>query len=456
MTTQARRRVAWAAAVGAFLVAVGTPSFAADDAPAIQDLTPIKASVDFPVGVAIDSRETRGAPAALLLRHFSQITPENAMKPEAWYDASHQFAPRDEIATLMDFAAANDLRVYGHVLVWHNQTPLWFFEHDDGSPLTNSPEDQRLLATRLHDHIFSVAKYLSDNWGPFGGGNPIVAFDVVNETVSDDGGTDDGLRATRWYQVLGEDYIDLAFRDADEAFNRAYADPGAESPVTLFINDYNTEDAAKRARYLALVDRLLARGVPVGGVGHQFHVDIGTNVDGLGDALDDAGGRGLVQAVTELDVTTGTPTSARRFALQSEFYRDAFRIFRAHSDELFSVTLWGLYDARSWLDSRGGPLPFDDALQAKPAYYGIVDGYGGEPRLEDLPAPASDGGGRWLLVAGIAALLATGLWTWWRDRNRRSRARRAGAVRREVTVEDALDALNRQLPQRAQKKRGRP
>ena len=62
----------------------------------VQDLAPIKDAVDFPVGVAIDSREQTGAQSELLLRHFDQVTSENYMKPEAWYDADGDLhaAPR--------------------------------------------------------------------------------------------------------------------------------------------------------------------------------------------------------------------------------------------------------------------------------------------------------------------------------------------------------------------------
>ncbi|HEX7590104.1 MAG TPA: endo-1,4-beta-xylanase [Demequinaceae bacterium] len=417
------------AALVATLVAIGspalatdtTPTLAAESPPPIQDLTPIKDTVDFPVGVAIDARDMGGAPEELLLRHFSQVTPENDMKPEAWYDASHKFAPRAEIAWLMDFASRNDLRVYGHVLVWYRQTPAWFFQHDDGTPLTASPEDQEILRNRMHDHIFAVAKYLSDNWGPFGGGNPVVAFDVVNEAVDAGAGDALGMRQSEWYRVLGEEYVDLAFQYADEAFNTTYAAPGAERPVTLFINEVYTDQPATRAVYLALIDRLLARGAPIDGIGHQFHVNIGIPVTNLADALAESGGRGLVQAVTEMDVPTGTPTSDARFAMQGDYYRDAFRIFREHSDEMFSVTLWGLYDARSWLDSRGGPLIFDDDLQAKPAYYGIVDG-----QADQTPPNAADGGGGspsplpYVAGAAVLAALGAGGLVWSRRRRRRA------------------------------------
>ena len=344
------------------------------DDPDIEDLTPIKDTVDFNMGVAVDSRETAGSPAALVRRHFDQLTPENHMKPEAWYDAGRTFAIHPEATAIMDFAQANDLDVYGHTLVWHSQTPAWFFTRDDGTPLTNGAADQQVLRDRLRSHIFGVAEKLSTAYGPFGSEtNPLVAFDVVNEVVSD-ASTDDGLRRSRWYDVLGESYIDLAFRYADEAFNGTYAIPGPTRPVLLAINDYNTEQEAKRLRLRALVNRLLGRGVPVDAVGHQFHLSLSTPIQSLEDAIVAFADLPVTQVVSELDVTTGTPVTEARLIDQGYFYRDAFRVLREHADELFSVTVWGLTDGRSWRVASGAPLVFDDELQAKPAYHGIVDG----------------------------------------------------------------------------------
>ncbi|MFI2103228.1 endo-1,4-beta-xylanase [Isoptericola sp. NPDC019693] len=355
-------------------------TIAVPEPPTVQDLTPLKDTTDFPVGVAIDSRETTGSASELLLRHADQITAENDMKVESWYDADHRFRPSAGAVALMDYAAANDLRVYGHVLAWHSQTPDWFFQADDGTPLTTSEADKEFLRERLRTHIFDVAQWLSDHYGEFGGENPLTAFDVVNEVVND-GATsdpDDGLRRSEWYRILGEDFIDLAFEYADEAFNRTYAAEGTDRPVALFINDYNTEQSGKQDRYRALVERLLARGVPVDGVGHQFHVSLSTPVSALEAALDRFADLPVTQAVTELDVTTGTPVTEARLVDQGYWFRDAFRMFRAHADDLYSVTVWGLTDGRSWRADAGAPLLFDDGYQAKPAYFGAVDG--------DLPA----------------------------------------------------------------------
>ena len=192
------------------------------------------------------------------------------MKPEAWYDENRTFRIHPEAEAIMDFAQDNGTRVYGHTLVWHSQTPAWFFQHDDGTPLTTSDADRALLRTRLHDHIFDVAETLSSMYGLFGSStNPLVAFDVVNEVVSDGTTEADGLRRSPWYNVLGEGYIDDAFAFADEAFNDVYAADGADHPVVLVINDYNTEQSGKRGRMHGLVDRLLDQGVPVDAVGHR-------------------------------------------------------------------------------------------------------------------------------------------------------------------------------------------
>lgn len=328
----------------------------------------------FPVGVAIDERETLGSGAELTLRHFNQVTAENHMKPEAWYDDARAFRFHPQAKAVMDFAVANDLGVYGHVLVWHSQTPEWFFQDEVGEPLTADPADQQILRDRMRTHIDAIADALADEYGPFGSDtNPLIAWDVVNEVVSDSGEFADGLRRSEWYRILGEDFIDLAFQYADDAFNDRLADPAADRPVALFINDYNTEQGGKQDRYLALVERLVARDVPIDGVGHQFHLNLSMPVETLAVALDRFTPLGLTQAVTELDVTTGTPVTTARLIDQGYYYRDAFRTFAERADELYSVTVWGLTDDRSWRDSSGAPLLFDSTLQAKPAYYGAID-----------------------------------------------------------------------------------
>ena len=358
-----------------------TSSFFVDDITVVQaeplvveELTPIKDTVDFPIGVAIDSRETGGAQSQLVQRHFEQLTSENFMKPDAFYNAQREFTPNVEGDLLMRYALENGNRVWGHTLVWHAQTPVWFFQNEAGQPLTTSAADQQVLSERMRTHIFNVAEHYATTYGEYGGDNPLVAFDVVNEVVNDSGQFDDGLRRSEWYRILGENFIDLAFQYADEAFNEEYAAAGADRPVALFINDYNTEQQGKQDRMRALMERLLERDVPVDGLGHQFHVSLSFPVAELGRTIDRFSDLPITQAVTEFDVTTGTPETEALFIDQGYYYRDAFRDFRERADELFSVTIWGLTDNRSWRAANGGPLLFDERLRGKPAYFGAIDG----------------------------------------------------------------------------------
>ncbi len=321
---------------------------AGEAGPAIQkDLKNLKDTVSFPVGVAIDSRETAGAYSELVLKHFNQMTLENHMKPEAWYGSDKGFRIHPEAKTLMAYAQSKGLRVWGHTLVWHQQVPDWFFQHDDGTPLTSSEADKTLLRNRLHDHIFGVAEALSGLYGPFGSStNPLIGFDVVNEVISDGSNEADGLRRSAWYNVLGEEYIEDAFKYAEQAFNVDHAAPGVTRPIKLAINDYNTDQPAKARRLHDLVALLLGHKVPVDIVGHQFHVSLSTDPRAIDNALTSFEDLPVMQDVSELDVMTGTPVDDAKLIDQGYLYRDAFRIFRDHADKLFSVTIWGLYDGR--------------------------------------------------------------------------------------------------------------
>ncbi|GAA4179520.1 endo-1,4-beta-xylanase [Gryllotalpicola koreensis] len=355
------------------------------------DLTDIKDTLPFPVGAAVSDPEITGAPGQLLAKHFNQVTPENSMKPESWYDANGDFVTTNADAdALMTFAQQNDMRVYGHNLVWYQQTPDWFFNvsPSDSTPLTNSDADKAILRARLDTHIKDVAQYLSSKFGAFGSStNPLVSFDVVNEAVSDNAGDPDDLRQSRWYQILGPEYITDAFNDANKYFNTSaanggFAADGTDRPIALFYNDYNTEQSGKRDRVLELVNKLIAAGVPIDGIGHQFHVTMSTPLSTLKDAIDGfngittATGHPLYQAVTELDVPTGTPVTTANEIDQGYYYKGIFDMLRSEAAagaSIFSATVWGLTDGQSWRSADGAPLLFDDELQAKPAYYGVTD-----------------------------------------------------------------------------------
>ena len=133
------------------------------------------------VGVAIDSRETVGRASQLLLKHYNAITPENDGKPAEVQPTEGTFTFGD-LDRLLDYADENGVKVYGHVLVWHSQTPDWFFK-DGTRDLTNNPADQALLKARMEAHIKATADHINERYPD--GDSPIWAWDVVNEVIAD-------------------------------------------------------------------------------------------------------------------------------------------------------------------------------------------------------------------------------------------------------------------------------
>lgn len=318
--------------------------------PALRDLAP------FPVGTEVITAHLDDPDLpALAARQFSQITPGYELKMEVVLkrDFRLDFARADRIA---DWAASNHQRFHAHCLVWYAQDPDAFKALDG---------DARAFGSAFDRYITEVTAHYRGR---------AVGWDCVNEPV-DEAGTD--LRPSRWAAHLGrEDYILRAFQVAHAA------DPGA----ILFLNDYGLERLpAKRLTFLRLVDRLLKRGAPIGGLGSQSHLDIDV-ADGLSTAaLRDLASLGLPIHSSELDCSTrprrldlrGDP---ERLRLQARRYREVLDAFQALPPrQRYAFTVWGARDRDSWLnlpDENHGtdaPLPFDDAGRPKPAFWAMAE-----------------------------------------------------------------------------------
>jgi len=326
----------------------------------------------FPIGAAVRGATIAGVHGDLLKKHFNSVTSENDMKWDATepQPGNFTFANADQQVA---FAQANGMFVRGHTLAWHSQTPAWVFTDPlTGTTMLPTPANHDLLLQRLDNHVRNVVSHF---------GNKVYAWDVVNEVI--DESQPDCMRKSTWFNVTGKDFIDTAFRVAREVAPDAI----------LFINDYNSTIPNKRACLFALVADLKARGIPVDGVGHQMHNNLEfPPVAQMAETLDLFATLGVTQHVTEMDVSiyTGSNNASianydeipvERFFRQAFHYRDYFEVFRAHKDQLTSVTLWGLADDSTWLTSSGrvnAPLLFDDQLHHKLAYTGVVD-------PEDLP-----------------------------------------------------------------------
>jgi endo-1,4-beta-xylanase len=321
----------------------------------------------FPIGVAVSVNTLNGDQGKLLLSQFNSITPENAMKmgpihPEEnrynWHDAD----------SIVNFAQKQGLKVRGHNLCWHEQTPNWLFKDAEGKPVS-----KEVLLKRLKDHITTVVNRYKGK---------IYAWDVVNEAIDDD--STKFLRNSTWYKICGEDFITKAFEYAHEA------DPKA----MLYYNDYNTERPQKRERVYKLLKKLVDAGVPINGVGLQAHWSLyEPTPTELRTAIKQFSSLGLKIQFTEVDISifpweknsrqlkSGevgvlTPELEKK---QMDKYAEVFKIFREYKKVITGVTFWNLSDRYTWLDEypvkgrKNFPLLFDQNLQPKKAYWSVVN-----------------------------------------------------------------------------------
>jgi endo-1,4-beta-xylanase len=331
----------------------------------------------FPVGAAVDSTDLSGPHAELLTKHFNSIVSGNDMK----WDATERQEGHFTFATAdaeVSFAVAHSMLIRGHNLVWATgaQTPAWVFREADGVTAlsASNPADVSLLTQRIQNHIMAEVQHF---------GSQIYVWDVINEPL--DPSQPDCLAHGPFYQVLGASYLEIALRAA-----RQSAPPGTQ----LFINDYSTTDPKRLECLISVVARLRRAGVPLDGVGHEMHNHIDNpSPAAMFDAIEDLAELfpHLHQQVTELDVSVylagdntsnyganGGKVPEALIAEQGWLYENYFKVFRKLKGKLDAVTIWGIGDDNTWLDSfpitrLDLPLPFDTRLQAKPAYWGMVD-----------------------------------------------------------------------------------
>jgi endo-1,4-beta-xylanase len=322
----------------------------------------------FPIGVAVSAADLKDPQkVALILKQFNSLTPENAMKMRPIHPDENRYNWRDA-DSIVAFAQLHGVRVRGHNLCWHEQTPIWLFRDSTGNLVT-----KEVLLKRLKDHITTVVNRYKGK---------IYAWDVVNEAIDDD--TSKFLRNSLWYQICGPDFIAKAFEYAHAA------DPNA----ILFYNDYNTERPEKRERVYRLLKQLVDAGVPINAVGVQAHWSVyEPDQKELVETIKKFSSLGLKIQVTELDVSI-YPWEKNRRALrpgepnaytpelekkQIEKYAQVFKVFRQYREVITGVTFWNISDRHTWLDNypvpgrKNYPLLFDENLQPKKAYWKVVD-----------------------------------------------------------------------------------
>ena len=311
-----------------------------------------------------------------ILKHYNSITAENGMKPMYILDKKantedpeqYNLKPAlcfDSARKYLEFAKENGLPLRGHTLVWHNQTPEWFFKKDYSTEKEAPLAEREVMLSRLEAYICGVLTFVQTEYP-----GVVYAWDVVNEVIEES--EEDGWRKSLWYRTVGEDFVLQAFRMA-----RKYAEEG----VKLFYNDYSTFIPKKRERITELILKPLMAEHLIDGMGMQSHLMLKYNdLTEYENSLKTFGKLGLEIHVTELDIHNPDPSEKGQEELKMMYEQLFVLLLKARKEasvNLTSVTFWGMKDDESWLTGfrkeKSYPLLFGENYRLKKAYHAVVD-----------------------------------------------------------------------------------
>lgn len=334
---------------------------------------PLKRAFPFKLGIAVNQAQHTGKrpkEEKLIKHHFNIVTAENCMK-SMYVEPEEGVFKFDEADRFVAWAQANGFKIVGHVLVWHEQLPFWFCKDSSGNLCS-----REILLKRMETYITTVMHHFKGK---------VDIWDVANEAILDDG----TYRDSDFHKILGDEFIDEAFRIAQAA------DPDVE----LWYTDYNNDKMPRNETIVQLVRRLKSKGLRIDGVGMQTHIGLThPKPETYEKAIEMFVAEGVKVAVTEFDMTVlpaawdltadlkataayddaynpwpwnegGLPDDMEK--KEGERYKEWFAMFRRQAKNLDRVTVWGLSDGDSWLNNfpvKGRtdyPLLFDRHIQLK-------------------------------------------------------------------------------------------
>ncbi len=381
------------------------------DVPDLKDAVTKEMGSDFIMGVSIlNSELSDDLLMQLVTKHFNAVTLGNELKPDAMFGYS-KTCPGTETASIngqeiqvprLDYSRAEKtldaiydwnqanpedfIKIRGHVLVWHSQTPEWFFheDYDESKPYVSKDT----MNLRLEWYIKTIAEHFTGSGSKYK--DMFYGWDVVNEAVSDSTGTyrSDSENSSWWAVYHSNEFILNAF---------TYANKYMPASVELYYNDYNEWFSSKRNGIVQLLKDVKAKdGARIDGMGMQGHYqtsdtptvdEFETAVKAYYDVV------GQVQ-ITELDFAASasydgtSATQQAEYERQAKRYQDIYNSVRRLKKDGYivrNITIWGVIDKNSWLQtssSVGGgtdgsrkqcPLLFDDDYQVKPSYWAFVN-----------------------------------------------------------------------------------
>ena len=314
----------------------------------------------------------------LILKHFNSVTPGNELKPDGILDRARTLEEAEKTgdytnplvkiggaSPILDFCAENDIPVRGHTLVWHSQTPLWFFKEkfeEEGDWV-----DKDTMLKRMENYIKNVFDAVKEAYPTIN----FYAWDVVNEAWLDDGkpraggSNQQNNNNSPWVKIFGDNsFIKYAFK-----FARKYGIEGCK----YYYNDYNEYIQGKTEAIINMVKELNAEETLIDGIGLQSHLDVNfPGISAYEKAVKLFTELGVDLQVTELDVTT-SGNSAESFKKQAQYYGDIMKVLIKYSKNISAVVVWGTTDDQSWRASKY-PLLFNEDYSAKQCFYSIVEG----------------------------------------------------------------------------------
>lgn len=320
-------------------------------------ITPLKTAYEdyFLIGNVAPRQYMSEDETYILTTHHNVATAENAMKPQSLQPDKGNFK-FEQADAIVDSVLAASMKMHGHTLAWHQQSPVWM--NEEGVSREEAIEN-------LTTHARTVAEHFRGR---------VISWDVLNEAINDNplnpADWRASLRQSRWYQAVGPDYVEIVFKAAREG------DPDA----MLYYNDYNLDNRNKAVAVYNMVKELNETYPNVGGrplidgVGMQGHYSLQTSMINVEDSIKRFGSLGVEVSITELDVQAGTDyelTDSQAIS-QGVLYARLFNVFKKYAQIIARVTMWGLNDDSSWRSERS-PTMFDSEFQPKSAFFGALN-----------------------------------------------------------------------------------
>jgi endo-1,4-beta-xylanase len=319
---------------------------------------PLKYYLPFPLGAAIKFGllKNNAVYRNLVAKEFNSLTAENAMKFSKLHPAPDVFK-WDDAEYIVNFAVENHIRMHGHTLIWARTraNPNW---------IVNFKGDKNAWDNLLKVHITTIVNHFKGR---------VASWDVVNEAFAQDGSYSKSI----WLDNLGPDYIAKAFQYAH----------AADPKLLLFYNDYGQEYGGQKMQaILKMVKNFKKRGIPIDGIGMQFHTSAKLPDYLIKKGILSVASTGLLVHISELDISVRFQ-SDKSFALtqplekmQADKFRKVFLTYLSiPKKQQYGITTWNVGDKDSFRNSKyknhDHPLLFDENYQPKLAYKEILQAF---------------------------------------------------------------------------------